>query len=378
MKIVIAPNALKDCLSAHDAAHAMQKGAQKVLDKNNVILLPVADGGDGFAKILSDALLLGKTNITVTGPLNYPLSAPLYLNADNSIAVLEMASIAGLALLSPQQRQPLLTSSYGIGEAIKLALDKEVKRIIIGIGGSATNDAGIGMASALGVKFSDRNGNIVKPIGSSLTKIVNIDVSDIDTRLKNVNIDVACDVNNSFHGPHGAVNVFAAQKGANAAQRQQLERGMRHFANVIDKTLNLDISALAGAGAAGGLGGALQIFCQASLSLGIDLVLDQIHFDQVIKGAALVLTAEGRFDKQTQYGKAPAGVAKRAKMNNIPCILLAGSIDKESMVLKDSEFTAVYSISPERVSIDDSLKYAADNLTDTTEQVMRRFLNDMD
>jgi len=374
MKIVIAPNALKDCLSAHDAAHAMQKGAQRVLHKNNVILLPVADGGDGFAKILSDALQLSETNITVTGSLNNPLSAPLYLNADKSIAVLEMASIAGLVLLSPQQRQPLLTSSYGIGEAIKFALDKEVKKIIIGIGGSATNDAGIGMASALGVKFSDRNGNIVKPIGSSLPKIVNIDVSDIDTRLKNVKIDVACDVNNPFHGPNGAVNVFAEQKGANAAQRQQLEQGMQHFANVIEQTLNIDINTLAGAGAAGGMGGALQVFCQASLSLGIDLVLDVIHFDQAIKGASLVLTAEGRFDKQTQFGKAPAGVAKRAKINNIPCILLAGSIEKQSMDLKDSDFTAVYSICPKPVSIDNAFKYAADYLADTTEQVVRRFL----
>jgi glycerate kinase len=373
VKIVIAPNALKDSLSAQDAAKAMLLGAQRAVTDLTLLLCPVADGGDGFARVISDASKLEKIDCSVSGPLGKRIDSAIYFSSDRSLAVIEMATIAGLSLLSPQDRNPLLTTSYGVGEAITMALDRGIKRIMLGIGGSATNDAGIGMASALGVKFLNSSGATVKPIGSSLENIVAIDVSGIDKRLFDVKIDVACDVDNPFCGRNGAAHTFAAQKGASHKQVIQLDRGLQQFENIIKQSLKKDISAISGAGAGGGIGAALVAFCAATLSPGIDIVLDAINFNHTLENASLVLTAEGHLDNQTQYGKAPAGVAKIARAVNVPCIVLAGCIETKTIDINKTDFTAAFSICPGPMTLEASFERAFENLANTTEQVVRSF-----
>jgi len=267
----------------------------------------------------------------------------------------------------------LLTTSFGIGEVILSALDAGAKRIIIGLGGSATNDAGIGMASALGAKVLNSGGEPVEPIGKSLGEIAGIDISGLDKRLANVDIDVACDVDNPLYGENGAAQIFAPQKGANPKQVRQLEAGLRHFSEIVNLSLGIDISNIPGSGAAGGLGGALLAFCQAKLNRGIDLVLDTINFDEALENTSLLLTAEGQLDNQTGHGKAPAGVAKRAHQHNIPCIVLAGSVKTNSINLDQYDITAAFSICPGPVSLKLAMEQAFENLSNTTEQVLRNF-----
>jgi len=374
MKIVIAPNALKGSLSAHAAALAIEQGAKRALSTIDVSLKPVADGGDGFAEVLADSLQATQMNILLTGPLGHKITAPVYINQHRSLAIIELATIAGLTLVPPEERNPLLTTSTGVGEAIKAALDAGARRLIIGVGGSATNDAGIGMAMALGARFLNSAGDVVQPIGRSLESITRIDISHLDKRIAKTNIEVACDVDNPLFGERGAAYVFAPQKGANPQQVVQLDNGLRNFANVVKASLDIDVSGIAGAGAAGGIGGALVAFCGARLDRGIDIVLDSITFDDALKNASLVLTAEGQLDCQTAHGKAPAGVAKRAKKQNIPCIILAGSVAINADDNTQSDFTAAYSICPGPVSLQSSMEQAFDFLSYTAEQVVRTFV----
>lgn len=374
MKIVLAPNALKGSLSAHSAAEAMEHGVKRADPKAEVVLKPVADGGDGFAEVLAEAVHADKIAISVTGPLGNSINSAIYYSNPNSLAIIEMATIAGLTLVSLNNRNPLLTTTFGVGEAIRTALDAGAKRIIIGIGGSATNDAGIGMATALGAKFFNSEGETVQPVGGSLEEIVGIDISGMDRRLANVKIDVACDVDNPFYGEMGAAHIFAPQKGANPEQVTKLDKGLRQFAALVNEKLGVELSNLPGAGAAGGLGGALLAFCNAELSRGIDIVLDTLEFNEALENATLVLTAEGQLDDQTDHGKAPAGVAKRAHQYNIPCIALAGSVNTQLATLDQSHITAAFSICPGSVSLKQSMENAFEYLSNTTEQVIRNFL----
>ncbi len=374
LKIIVAPNALKGSLSAHSAAKAMGQGVKRALTSANIILKPIADGGDGFAKVLVDEVNATKMHFSASGPLGKPISTAIHINKQHSLAIIEMATIAGLALISPKDRNPLLTTSFGLGEAIQVALEAGVKQLIIGIGGSATNDAGIGMLAALGVKFSSNSGAQIQPIGDSLEKIAHIDISGLDARLSQVTIDIACDVDIPLYGKNGAAQLFAAQKGADAKQVRQLDDGLRHFAHLVNNLFGINIGKQPGAGAAGGVGAALSAFCGAKLNHGIDIVLDTINFNEALKNASLVLTAEGQLDNQTQYGKAPAGVAKRAHQHNIPCLALAGSIDNKSFSLDQSDFTAAFSICPGPSSLSSSMEQAFDNLSNTSEQVIRTFV----
>jgi len=352
----------------------MEQGVKRALTNAEIILSPVADGGDCFAEILAEALEADKKVLSLTGPLGSSISTAIYISREHSLAIIETATIAGLALISPKDRNPLITTTIGVGEAILIALDAGVRRIVIGLGGSATNDAGVGMLTALGVRFFNHNDELVKANGGSLRDITKIDTGDIDKRLADVIIDVACDVDNPFYGENGAAQIYAPQKGANPQEVKKLDDGMRHFAQLVNHTLGTDISNRPRAGAAGGLGGALFAFCGAKLSNGIDLVLDTIKFNETLKNTSLVLTAEGLLDGQTQQGKAPLGVAIRARQFNVPCIVLAGGISSASYFINRSDFTAAFSICPGPVSLKMSMEQAFDFLSNTTEQVVRTFV----
>ncbi|MFV2058657.1 MAG: glycerate kinase [Thiohalomonadales bacterium] len=374
MKIIVSPNALKGCLSARSAAIAMQIGIERAKNNVNIHLKPVADGGDGFAEILADAQGLHKKNISVCGPLEESISTVIYFSENKSVSVIETATIVGLSLVPAEKRNPLLTTTSGIGQAIRIALDEGAKHIILGLGGSATNDAGMGMATALGVRFLDKNDKPVKPVGASLLDVSAIDTCNIDYRLADVRIDVAGDVQNFLYGEKGAAYGFAQQKGATTEQVRFLDEGLRQFSKVLSESSPRDNCDFPGAGAAGGLAVALKVFCGANIYRGIDIVLEAIDFNSALKNADLVLTTEGQLDAQTNAGKAPAGVAERAYLNNIPCIVIAGSVPVDFETIGQSNFSAALSLCPGPISLTDSIKNAYDYLSYTTEQVVRIFI----
>jgi glycerate kinase len=279
-----------------------------------------------------------------------------------------------LALLAKERLNPLLTTTWGTGELIKAALDLECCHLIIGIGGSATNEGGIGMAAALGARFLDRNGHPVEPIGSALPRIEQIELTDLDPRLAAARIEVVCDVDNPLLGERGAARVYSPQKGATPEQIEILEAGLAHLAVVIERDLGLDVRDLAGAGAAGGLGAGLKAFLKAELRSGVELVLDLVEFEEQLRGADLVLTAEGQIDFQTASGKAPAGVAERARACGVPCIAIAGSVGSGLDALHDLGIHAVFSLCPGPVSLEQAMASGSAYLAAVAEQAVRAFL----
>jgi len=373
VKILIAPNALKGSLSACEAAEALATGSRRALPNAELVLLPVADGGDGLARVLGDALQATPQSLPVTGPVGQPVKATWLYSRENRTAVIEMAAAAGLALLDPSKLAPMTASTYGVGELILAALDKGAQRILLGIGGSATTDGGMGMAKALGVVFRDAQGSILEANGYRLSEIAEIDTTGLDTRLGAVQIQVICDVDNPLLGARGAATVFAPQKGADTTQVKQLEAGLTHFAEVLDSSLGKDVRNTPGAGAAGGLGAGSIAFLDAGLQPGAELVLDLLHFDEALKGADLVITAEGRLDGQTAFGKAPAAVARRARAAGIPCIAIAGSLGDGMDALDAIGITAAYTLCRGPASLADAMLNAASHLQETATQVIKTF-----
>jgi glycerate kinase len=374
LKIVIAPNALKGSLSARAAAAAMARGVRRAAPQAELVLLPVADGGDGLLEVLEDALQVERLPLSVTGPLNSPVGASFLYDPSRRLAVIEMATAAGLALLTPDRYNPLDATSFGVGELVKAALDQGAARIILGIGGSATNDGGTGMARALGARFLDQDGNELPGDGASLAQVNNISLDGLDPRLGQVDIQVISDVDNPLLGEHGAARVFAPQKGASPEQVIQLEAGLAQLADVIEQDLGQDVRELPGAGAAGGLGAGLIAFLQAELTPGAELVLELLELKQALAGADLVLTAEGQLDEQTRHGKAPAAVATRARALGIPCLALAGSLGPGSETLLASGIDASFSLCPGPVNPAQAMQEASQYLAAATEQVLRCFL----
>ncbi|NNG11972.1 MAG: glycerate kinase [Halobacteria archaeon] len=375
MKIVIAPNALKGSLSARAAAAAMARGVRRAAPQAKLVLLPVADGGDGLLDVLEDVLQVERLPLSVTGPLNTPVGASFLYDPSRRLAVIEMATAAGLALLTPDRYNPLDATSFGVGELVKAALDRGAARIILGIGGSATNDGGTGMARALGARFLDQAGNELPGDGASLAQINNIRLDGLDPRLGQVDIQVISDVDNPLLGEHGAARVFAPQKGASPEQVIQLEAGLAQMADVIEQDLGQDVREHPGAGAAGGLGAGLIAFLQAELTAGAGLVLELLELKQALAGADLVLTAEGRLDEQTRHGKAPAAVATRARALGIPCLALAGSLGPGSEeTLLATGIDASFSLCPGPVNLTQAMQDASQYLAAATEQVLRCFL----
>lgn len=374
MKVVIAPNAFKGSLSATQAAAAMAGGVRAACADADVLKVPVADGGDGLVEILQEAMQGEVRRFRVMGPRGEPVEASLLYVPALGLAVIEMATASGLALLPPDRRNPLEATTIGTGELIRAALDLGVERIVVGIGGSATTDGGIGVASALGVRFLDGAGQPVAPVGGSLTAIRRIDFSGRDPRLNQVQIEVMCDVDNPLLGEQGAARVYGPQKGATPGQVEELEAGLRHLAELIEAETGRDVRSLPGAGAAGGLGAGMVAFLTARLRRGIDVVLDLVGLDGMLDGADLVLTAEGQIDFQTAHGKAPAGVAERAKAQGVPCIAVAGGIGERISELYPLGIDAVFSICTRPMSLEEAMASAQVLLRATTEQVVRGFL----
>lgn len=374
MKIIAAPNAFKGSLSATEAANAMKKGILAAIPDCDIICVPVADGGDGLTEVMALALSGKLIDVSVMNPVFEPLSSAFCLAETQGVAVIEMARASGLALLPKEKQDPAKTSTYGTGELICAALDRGVKRIVVGLGGSATCDGGIGMASALGYKFLDKNGTTLKPIGESLQLIHAIDRSVVDNRLKNVVFEGVCDVTNPLTGLSGASYVYSAQKGATAEQVRELDEGLKNLAAVIQREMGIDIREMTGAGAAGGLGGGLHAFLGARLRKGIDLVIDIVKLKEKIRGADLVLTAEGQIDFQTKYDKAPAGVARAAKEAGVPCIAICGGVGERIEELYDIGIDAVFTLCNGPQTLEAAMQDSFNLLSHAVEQVVRTFL----
>jgi glycerate kinase len=325
MKVVVAPDKFKGTLSAKAVARAMADGIKEVLPDAEVVLVPMADGGEGTM----DALLAavgGRTHeVVVTGPLGEPTAAQFGILADGT-AIIEMARASGFELVPPDKRDPTVTTTYGTGELIEAALDFSCRRIIIGIGGSATCDAGIGAAQALGVKILKEDGSEVGFGGRELVTIAGIDIAPIDPRTRGVQFLVASDVKNPLYGPLGAAHVFAPQKGASAEQVILLEQGLINFAGVVERDLGVTVSELPGGGAAGGLGAGLVAFLGATIKPGAELVMEAVELRRKLQGADLVVTGEGQIDFQSAYGKVPAGVAGLARECAVKTVAIAGRL----------------------------------------------------
>jgi glycerate kinase len=372
-KIVIAPNALKGSCSAAAAAAAMARGIARALPGADTIELPVADGGDGLAEVLLSALDGERRSLRVTGPRFTPVDATLIWSPARRIAVIEMALASGLALLAEGERDAAATTTRGTGELMRAALDLGAAQIIVGLGGSATNDGGLGMAQALGWRFPDAAGQDVQPVGAGLGSIARIDGTGKDKRLDATRIEAVCDVSNPLTGPRGAAAVYAPQKGAGPAQVAALDAGLAHLAALVERDLGLRVRELPGAGAAGGLGAGLVAFANASLRPGAELVLDLLALDSHLDGADLVLTAEGQIDVQTAQGKAPAVVAARAKAQGIPCLAIAGGIGANIGVLHDIGIDAVFSLCRGPMTLDAARAQAEGLLADAAEHAVRAF-----
>lgn len=362
MKIVIAPDSYKESLSALEVATAIEQGFREIFPSAQYVKLPVADGGEGTVEAMVAATGGRIVHVPVTGPLGERVEGFYGLSGDEQSAFIEMAAASGLELVAPSQRNPLKTTSWGTGELIRHALDVGVKHIIIGIGGSATNDGGAGMVQALGARLLDDEGHAIGPGGSELERLAKIDRSSLDRRLADCRIEVACDVTNPLTGEEGASAVFGPQKGATPEMIVMLDNALAHYAKVIARDLDIDVLHLAGGGAAGGMGAALYAFCGAHLRQGIEIVTDALHLDEQVADADLVITGEGRIDSQTIHGKVPVGVAKVAKRFNKPVIGIAGSLTADVGVVHDHGIDAVFSVIYTICSLEDALENAGENV----------------
>lgn len=371
MKIVIAPDSFKGSVSAKDAAQSIKNGIIKVYKDINVVCIPMADGGEGTVQPMVDATGGKIIKTRVHGPMFREVDAFYGILGDGKTAVIEMAAASGLPLVSDDQKDPMTASTYGTGELIKHALDKGCDKIIMGVGGSATNDGGQGMAKALGVVFLDKQGNDIGYGGGSLDKLFSIDISGIDKRIKNCEVILACDVENPLCGPTGATYVFGPQKGAKDGVLEILDKNLEHYAGVIKSTLNVDIKDYPGAGAAGGLGGGALAFLNANMRKGVEIVIEMVRLDEHVKDADLVITGEGMMDFQTQFGKTPFGVAKTAKKHGVPVVALVGKIGKGANALYDLGIDSIFSIVDGPMSLEDAMANGEKLLEDTAERVMR-------
>lgn len=367
MKVLVCPDSFKGSLSAAQASRAIAEGFSKVFPLANIVQLPLADGGEGTVEALVTATGGEILRETVQGPLGDPVEACFGILGDKMTAVVEMASASGLPLIPENKRNPSITSTYGTGELIRKALDYGCRQIIIGIGGSATNDGGSGAMSALGVKFKDKDGKILPPGGLALKDLASIDLSELDPRIQTTHIDVACDVTNPLCGSEGASAMFGPQKGASPEMVAKLDASLLHYGTLLEKVLNLEILNVPGAGAAGGLGAALLGFLNARLRSGIEIVLEAIGFEEQLHGADLVITGEGKLDAQTAHGKAIDGVATAAHRVGVPVLALAGCVMDGAEELVDAAAATV----PGPMSLDDAMHSAEKLLCLASERVAR-------
>lgn len=371
MKFVLAPDSFKESMTSKEACEAMEKAIRKVIPDAECIKIPMADGGEGTTEALVESTNGELFEVEVTGPLGNKIKANFGILGNKTTAVIEMASASGIQLVKREERNPLIATTYGSGELIKAALDKGIKHIVMGIGGSATNDGGAGMIQALGGKLKDKDGNEISFGGGSLDKVCSIDLKDLDSRLKDVKIEVACDVTNPFVGENGASAVFGPQKGATPEMVEILDNNLKHFAEVIKKDLGKDIADVEGAGAAGGLGGALLAFLNGELKRGIEIVIQHTRLAEKVKEVDYLFTGEGSIDNQTIFGKTPVGVAKVAKKENVKVFAFAGRVGNGVENLYPAGIDAIFGILPKVCNIDEALQEGKENLEKCVENVVR-------
>jgi len=371
VKIVIAPQAFKGSLSALNVANAVQKGVRRIFPDAQILTCPVADGGDGTLETLVESSGGKIMETNVADPTGKPIVAQWGAMGDGNTAVIEMARTSGLALLTLEERDPLNATTYGLGEIIVSALNKGFRKFIVGIGGSATNDAGAGMAQALGIKLMDREGRNLVFGGAALQNLSVIDTSSIDQRVLESNFQIACDVNNPLTGPEGASAVYGPQKGATEENVRQLDSALGVFAEVTKRDLGKDISNLEGAGAAGGLGAGMIAFVEGHLRAGVDIVLDTVNLAEKLESADLVITGEGSIDFQTIYDKAPIGVARMARARGIPTIGISGMLGKNYQIVHNHGIDAALSIANGPISLEESLQNAPSLISEAVEESLR-------
>lgn len=377
LTFVLASDSFKESMSAAQACQAMQRGIQNVIPDAHIIHVPMADGGEGTVDALISSLKGQSIACDVTGPLPEQRIQTYWGLVDaGQTAVIEMAKANGMHLLEPAQRNPMLTSTYGTGEMIKQALDLGVTKIIIGLGGSITNDAGAGMAQALGVRFLNYKSESIQVCGGNLDLVKSMDLSGLDSRLADTEIIIASDVNNPLCGPHGASIIFGPQKGATPEMVKQLDQNLGHFADVVAGQIGCDYRHVAGAGAAGGLGFGLTAFTAASIRSGVELMIEQVQLGEKIAQADYVFTGEGKIDFQTKFGKTPFGVAQVAKHFNKPVIAFAGLVGEGIEDLFESGFSQIIGINPLDCPLEEALNNAEMNLEKAVAEIVKNLLTE--
>lgn len=371
-KIVIAPDSFKGSVAAREVADSAERAVREVFPACEVVKIPLGDGGEGTMDALLAALGGERVSCRARDPLSRPLWADYAILEDGRTAIVEMARASGLPLLAPAERDPSRATTYGTGELIRDALERGCRRFLLAIGGSATNDGGTGLLRALGYRFLDRRGEELEPRGATLARIAAVDPSGVSPALREASFTVACDVDNPLYGERGAAEVFARQKGADDAMVRMLDAGLRNYARVIERATGTRVDELPGAGAAGGLGAGLVAFLGAELKPGIQMVLEATRFDERIQGADLIITGEGKLDRQTCMGKAPWGVSRAATRQGIPVIALGGSVE-DTPLLNQRGFLAVLSILPAPVSLERAMDkdFTLQNIQRTVEQALR-------
>lgn len=370
MKIVIAPDSFKESMTAMEVAQAVEKGIKNSNKNIETVKIPLADGGEGTVDALVNSLKGSIMTHTVTDPLGNQIEA-YYGIVNDKTAVIEIATVVGLDLVPREKRNPLKTTTYGIGELLVHALDQGIRHFIIGLGGSSTNDGGIGMLQALGVEISNRQGQAVSRGAQGLNEISHIRLNRMDKRLQDCIFEVASDVTNPLVGPNGASFVYGPQKGADTKMVKQLDTYMEHYATIIQRDVQMDVKDIPGAGAAGGLGAACFAFLNATLRSGIDIVMEATQLASEIKTADVVITGEGKMDDQTVYGKTPAGVAKIAKQYDVPVIAITGANKVTTSKLYEAGITAIFSIVNGPMSLETAMKNSKQLTEQTAENVMR-------
>jgi glycerate kinase len=369
--VVVAPDSFKGSLSAVQAAEAMERGVIEAWPDSRVVKIPIADGGEGTVEALVGSTSGRYVTSTVRGPLGQPVEARWGVLGDGRTAVIEMAAASGLTLVPPGRRDPRIASTFGTGQLVRAALDAGFRRVVIGIGGSATNDGGSGMAKALGVRFLDGRGDTLPEGGAALSRLVSVDLTRVDPRLAETEILVACDVDNPLTGPRGASAVYGPQKGATPAVVAELDEALERYARVSIEGTGRDVARLPGAGAAGGLGAGLLFFTPARLVPGIDLVLDSTRFDDQVRGASLVIVGEGRTDHQTAMGKAPVGVARVASRHGVPVLLVSGSLGPGAEEVLAHGIGRIVQASPPELPLEEAMARAAELLQAAVAESLR-------
>lgn len=374
MKVVLAPDSFKESMSAQQVAENLQAGLQIALPDAEFVCVPMADGGEGTARSLIDATGGRAVTTEVLDPLGRSIDARFGVLGGGGTAVLETAAASGLELLGPDERDPMRTSTYGTGQLLRAAADEDVETVLIGIGGSGTNDGGAGMLQALGGRLLDGAGRELPRGGGALKDLRHLDLSGVPERVRGLNIVVACDVDNPLTGPTGAAHIFGPQKGATPAMIEELDAGLANLAAVIRSDLGLEVENVPGAGAAGGLGAGLMAFLGATLQRGIDIVIEHTGLEEHIAGADLVITGEGSIDQQTRFGKTPYGVARIAKKHGLPVIAIAGKVDHDARVLHEHGIDAIVPILHRPCTLAEALAEGPDNVRRTGETLGRMLL----